>query len=144
MSSFIGLRGWLNWASSSKKSTCNFRSLGRLVSLDCLPRTDDNLFWWGCCSITFYDRSFSSFSCALVHLICDKDRKLFRRWIIFFKRSSWFFIVITLVLTFLMAKWHGTLNCVKILSLSVFCRLAVAVERVEVLYWGQKRSKFDC
>ena len=127
-SSLIRWEDWLSWPSSSKRSTCNCSYLRRLISLICLLRIDVAVFWWGCCFITFCDISLSSFSFDLVRWISrDKDRKLFLCWMVFSKRSSWFFLAISVALNILMANWHSAVICLDILLLVVFCWPFVAV-----------------
>ena len=135
-SSLIRWEDWLSWPQSSKRSTCNCSSLRRLIILVCLLRIDVVVFWWGCCFITFCDIFLSSFSFALVRSISrDKDRNLFLCSMIFSKRSSWFFMAISVALNMLMANWHSAVICLDILLLVVLCWPFVAVVDVTLKFF---------
>ena len=143
-SSLIRWEDWLSWPSSYKRSTCKCSSLRRLINLVCLMRIDVAVFWWSCCFITFCDIFLGPFSCALVRSISrDKDRKIFFCWMVFSKRSSWFFMAISVALNILMANWHSAVVCLEILLLVVLCWLFVAAVAVtfEFFIEGKKRLK---
>ena len=135
-SSLMRLEDWLSWPSSSKRSTCSSNSLSRVINVVCLFNIDDAVLWCVCCLIISSESLLSSASWPLILLIIkDNDRKLLFCSTVFSRRSSSFFIDISVALNILMANWHSALFCFDILVAVALLKLTVEAVGEAARYW---------
>ena len=135
-SSLMRPEDWLSWLPLSNRSTCSSNSLSRVINVVCLIKIDDAVLWCGCCLITSSESFLSSASWPLILLIIkDNDRKLIFCSTVFSRRSSSFFIDISVALNILMANWHSALFCFDILLAVALMKLFVYAVGEAARYW---------